>query len=400
MKYEITIAARYLWMARKRAHTAFLTLISTLGLAVGVATLLISLALLSGLQGKIKSRLIAGSPQILVEPSGGSSIPNADEVVKEIRRIAPGRVERVVSAIVWASTPSGSQGRPMQLRSFDERSEPAADTAFGRNWSVESSSPIDSIYLRRDFASSVGLFLSDEIVLVSPRTRLTPFGPVPVWRRYRIARIIPLTDNERDPEGWLAFEDAATLLGTGGAPTSIQVFTDLAAADRVMARLNQTFPSLLVRSWREMNRPLFLALRLEKIVMFATISLVIFVAALNLISSISMMIVEKRPQVGVLRTLGASERSILVIFVSVGLLIGLIGTVLGNLVGLGVAWAADRYELVSLPGDVSFVRYIPFTIEAADVIGVNLIAILLTILATWYPAVTASRLDPVSAIRE
>lgn len=387
-------------MARKRAHTAFLTLISTLGLAVGVATLLISLALLSGLQGKIKSRLIAGSPQILIEPAGGSSIENSEEVVGQISAIAPGRVERVVSGIVWASTPSGTQGRPMQLRSYDQRSEPAADGAFGRSWSMESSGESDSIYLRRDFASSIGLFLGDEVVLVSPRTRLTPFGPVPVWRRYRITRIIPLTDNERDPEGWLAFDDAASLLGTGDAPTSIQVFTDLPAADRVIAHLVKAFPSLLVRSWREMNRPLFLALRLEKIVMFATISLVIFVAALNLISSISMMIVEKRPQVGVLRTLGASERSILLIFGSVGMLIGLIGTVLGNVVGLGVAWAADRYELVPLPGEVSYVRFIPFTIEAADVIGVNLIAVLLTILATWYPAVTASRLDPVSAIRD
>src|SRR5688500_12669215 len=128
MKYELAIAGRYLCMARKRAHTAFLTIISTLGLAVGVATLLISLSLLSGLQGKIRSRLMAESPQILLEKAGGSAIENDREVIEAIRRIGPARVERVVRGIVWGSTPEGKTGRPMQLRSFDKQSEPAADS--------------------------------------------------------------------------------------------------------------------------------------------------------------------------------------------------------------------------------------------------------------------------------
>lgn len=400
MKYELTVALRYLLMARRRAHTAFLTIISTLGLAVGVATLLISLALLSGLQGKIKERLIAGSPQLLIEPSGSTSIADSEPVMETIRRINPAAtVHGIISGTAWASAPEGEQGRPVRIRSFAPGSEPPADTAFGRSWSVPAPSKGPEVYLRRDFANAVGRFLGDEMILVAPRTRLTPFGAVPMWRRYRITRIVPIGEDERGAEAHLPFDQAAWLFGTEGNPTSLEVFMEPDAVDDLREELARRFPSLLLQTWKELNRPLFLALRLEKVVMFATISLIIFVAALNLISSIAMLIVEKRPQVGILRTLGASERSVLVIFLGVGLLIGLIGTVVGNGVGLGVAWAADRFELVPLPGEVSYVSHVPFSIEPLDVIAVNLIAILLTVIATWYPARTASRLDPITAIR-
>jgi lipoprotein-releasing system permease protein len=194
--------------------------------------------------------------------------------------------------------------------------------------------------------------------------------------------------------------EASALFGTHGAPTSIEMHGDAARAEEIQRELAAKFPGVQVKTWKEINRPLFLALRLEKIVMFATISLIIFVAALNLISSLAMLIVEKRPAVGVLRTLGASERNILSIFLQVGLLIGLTGTLLGNLFGIGLSWAANRYHLVPLPRDIYFVNYLPFSLDVGDVIGVNVIAVALSVIATWYPARIASRLDPIAAIRE
>ena len=134
--------------------------------------------------------------------------------------------------------------------------------------------------------------------------------------------------------------------------------------------------------------------------MFATISLIIFVAALNLISSMSMLIVEKRPHVGILRTLGATERTILSTFLQVGLFIGLTGTLLGNILGIGVSWASNRFHLVPLPGDMYPLSYLPFSLDLSDVVVVNLIAVTLSVLTTWYPARLASRLDPIAAIRE
>ncbi len=376
---ETRIARRYLWSARKQAHTAFLSIISMLGLAVGVFVLLVSIALLSGLQGQIKERLITSSPQLLIEPAASNTITDAGTIVATARRLGVREVHTVISGIAWGANETERRGRPMRIQSSD-RTEP------------------DSIVLTRDFAASLGLNTGDAIAIVAPRMRLTPFGPVPVTRRFRIAKVV--VPAETGADAWLPPDDASSFFGTHGEPTSINMHGDASRAEEIQSALAARFPDVQVKTWKEINRPLFLALRLEKIVMFATISLIIFVAALNLISSLSMLIVEKRPAVGVLRTLGASERTILLLFLQVGMLIGLTGTILGDIFGIGLTWAANRYELIPLPRDIYFVSYLPFALDWSDIVGVNVIAVVLSIIATWYPARVASRLDPITAIRE
>ena len=377
---ETRIARRYLWSARKQAHTAFLSIISMLGLAVGVFVLLISIALLSGLQGQIKGRLQASSPQLLVEPAASNTIADAPQIIAAARRLGIREAHAIISGIGWGANETEKRGRPMRISSSEE------SIAEG------------SIVLTRDYAASLGLNSGDAVTVVAPRTRLTPFGPVPVIRRYRIAKLV--FTEQQDTDAFLPSNDASEFFGTHGEPTSIEMHGDAARAEDVRAALSSRFPNIDVKTWKEINRPLFLALRLEKVVMFATISLIIFVAALNLISSLSMLIVEKRPSVGVLRTLGASERTILSVFLQVGLLIGITGTILGNVFGLGLAWASNRYHLVPLPRDVYFMSYLPFSLGWTDIVTVNAIAIVLSVLATWYPARLASRLDPITAIRE
>lgn len=380
---ETRIARRYLWMARKQKHTAFLSLISMLGLTVGVATLLVSLALLSGLQGQIKGRLIASSPQLLIEPAASNTIEAADSLAASARRLGMTQVTPVVSGMGYGANELQHRGRPVRIRS-----------------SAGASTENGEIVVTRDFAAAVGLDAGSELTLFAPRTRLTPFGPVPVWRRYRISRLAPSSSDERSADAFLSFAEAASLLGTGGKPTSIEMYGSETRAEEIQPLLARGFPATQVKTWKEINRPLFLALRLEKIVMFVTISLIIFVAALNLISSLSMLIMEKRPQVGVLRTLGATERSVLSIFLQAGLLIGLGGTVLGNVLGIGIPWLANRYHLVPLPADIYFINYLPFQLDRSDIVAVNLVAIALSVVATWYPARIASRLDPITAIRD
>lgn len=380
---ETRIARRYLWAARKEAHTAFLSAISALGLAVGVATLLISIALLSGLQGQIKARLIASSPQILIEPAGSNTISDAEAIVGAARQLGMRDVRPLISGIAYGANEADRRGRPMRIQSWH-------DVEAGH------------IVLTRDYALSVGVNTGDTITVIAPRTRLTPFGPVPVWRKHTVGRLAPSipAGETQQADARVAPSEASALFGTGGNPTSIEMYGNAIEAGRIQSDLARRFPNVQVKTWKEINHPLFLALRLEKIVMFATISLIIFVAALNLISSLSMLIVEKRPAVGVLRTLGATEKNILSIFLQVGLLIGLIGTAVGDLFGIGLTWAADRYHWIPLPREMYFVSHLPFKLDAADIIGVNAIAILLSVIATWYPARIASRLDPIVAIRE
>jgi len=170
---ETHIARRYLWTARKRAHTAFLSSISMLGLAVGVAVLLFSLALMAGLQGQIKKRLIASSPQLLIEPAGAPTIDNAAAIETAARRLGLSDIRPLVTGIGWGANDRERRGRPMRIRSGTAR-ELHSD---------------NEIAVTRDFAAAISLDIGETITVVAPRTRLTPFGPMPVWRKYRIARL-------------------------------------------------------------------------------------------------------------------------------------------------------------------------------------------------------------------
>ena len=200
-------------------------------------------------------------------------------------------IRQIVAGIGYGANEEERRGRPLRIRSAAE-------------------SRVDGIILTRDAAAGLGLGAGSDVAVIAPRTRLTPFGPVPVIRRFRIAQLVPPQSDRESADAYLPLEDAEALFGTGGEPTSIEMYGPPDAAESIQAALAAKFPRAQVKTWKEINRPLFLALRLEKIVMFATIALVIFVAALNLISSLSMLITEKRPAVGILRTLGATEGNI------------------------------------------------------------------------------------------
>src|SRR5688500_3731135 len=211
MAIESHIARRYLWAARKQAHTAFLSFISMLGLAVGVATLLCASALLRGLQGQIKGRLIESSPQLLVEPAGRNTIDRSEEIVAAAQGMGMKDVRAFVSGIAWGGNEAQGRGRPMRVRSITPGHEPSEDR--GRRKPIFNPDE-PQIYLTRGFAASLSLDAGDAVTVIAPRMRLTPFGPVPVMRRYRITRIVTPAGEEDATEAWLSYEEASTLFAT------------------------------------------------------------------------------------------------------------------------------------------------------------------------------------------
>lgn len=389
--FELGVALRFLRMAGRQAHTAFLSIISILGIAVGVATLIISLATLSGLQNQIRDRLRDTTPHLTIEPAEGGWIDQVGELREALGQWPIVELRPTISGTAWASDVGGMHGRPATVtsRTSSEISNEEEENDGSRRLTLSPS-----------LASVLGVQTGEEVILVSPRTRLTPFGIQPLFRTYEVESVSMMPSNGESPGVVMSFEEASSFFGTEGGPTSIEVRATPELGNEIRDTLGAQFPRLRFRSWEDMNRPLFLALRLEKVVMFATISLIVLVAALNLVSSLAMIIVEKKKQVGILSTLGASRRSIGLVFLYLGLFIGLTGTILGDVIGLSFSWAADRWGLVPLPSSVYDATSLPFRIDPADVLGVNAVAIVLAVLTTLYPAWVASSLDPVNAIRE
>jgi lipoprotein-releasing system permease protein len=306
-------------------------------------------------------------------------------------------IQPFISGIGYGGNQEDGRGRPVHIRSYRPGTPPKPER---RARPVKLDPDMPRVFVTPGFASSLSLGEGNSLTIIAPRARLTPFGPVPVWKKYQIAGLVIPGESQSSVDAWLEESEAAHLFGTDGKPTTIEMYGPPERSESAQAGLLQRFPNVQFKTWKEINRPLVLALRLEKVVMFATISLIIFVAALNLISSLSMLIMEKRPSVGVLRTLGASESSIRSVFMQLGLLIGLTGTVLGNVIGIGASWLADHFQLIPLPSQLYFVGYLPFSLDAQDIVVVNLIAVGLSIIATWYPARIAARLDPITAIKE
>jgi lipoprotein-releasing system permease protein len=340
---------------------------------------------------------MAASPQVLAEPKGRHTIEDSERIVARARQLGMTDIRPFISGIGYGGNQQESRGRPVHIRSYQPGAEPKPER---RPRAVPIPADEPRVYVTPGFAASLSLEQGNAMTIIAPRTRLTPFGPVPVWKQYRIAGLVIPQESESAIDAWLVQDEASHLFGTDGNPTTIEMYGPASAAKDAQTALIASFPGVQFKTWEEINRPLVLALRLEKVVMFATISLIIFVAALNLISSLSMLIMEKRPSVGILRTLGATEGNIRSVFMQLGLLIGLAGTVLGNIFGIGLSWAADRFELIPLPSQMYFVGYLPFSLDVQDIVVVNLIAVGLSIIATWYPARIASRLDPIVAIKE
>ncbi len=393
MRFETAVALRYLAASRRRAHVALIATISIVGLAVGVAALVVSLALLSGFQDRVRRQMAERTAHLTVSPERGSLLPDAEGARRELASV-PG-VTSVVSVLEgrgWASDVEGTAMYPVRFRSA-----PAEAVAAGTAGAL---GPSD-LRLTRPLASRLHVAVDGLVRLTSSRTRLSPVGPIPVSAVLRVAGIRRSSALENAAEVEVSEETARLLTGVpAGAHALEALLDDPERAESAARALASRLPAgHRLATWRQRNAPLAFALRLEKVVIFVTVALIIVVAALNIVSNVALTVVEKKRDLGVLTSMGATPAALRRIYLTLGAVIGLVGTAAGVLIGVGIAAAADRFRLVPLPGDVYMLSHVPFAIHPGEVAACAGFALATAVAAAVLPARAASRLAPGEAIR-
>ena len=372
------------------SHIALISAISILGLAVGVAALVISLALLSGFQDRIRAQMALRSPHLVVSPERGDRLSDPERVRRALEAAAGAiGVDPVIEARGWISDASGRSISPARYRNVSEGPARLEGEGF------------PPVRLSSAIAARLGARPGSFVRLLSSRTRLSPVGPIPVAVLLRVAEVRRVSTLEKPPDAEVP-EATARLLA--GVPAGAQAYEARlahpenaeSAARAVAAGLGSGYR---VATWRQLNAPLSFALRLEKAVIFATVALVILVAALNVVSNIALLVVEKKRDLGVLVSLGAVPESMGKIYLILGALIGGIGTALGILVGVGASALLDRFHLVPLPSDVYLLSHVPFAVHPREVLLTTLFALATAVAAAILPARAAARIAPREAIR-
>ncbi len=387
MRFESAVALRYLASSRRRAHVALVAFISIAGLAVGVLALVVSLALLSGFQDRIRRQMMERTAHLRVSPARGARLAEPEKVRAALERV-PG-VQRVSPAIegrAWAFNAAvpGVVPVPVRYRS-------AADRPRAARGAVVSGAVAARLHVQA----------GDDIRLASSRTRLSPIGLLPVTAVVPVDEVRLGSALDKPGEVEVSVETARVLsdtaTGAGAYEARLERPDDAERAARaVQAALG---PSYRVETWRELNGPLAFALRLEKAVIFFTVGLIILVAALNIVSNIAMTVIEKKRDLGVFTAMGAAPASLERIYLTLGAAIGAVGTIAGIVLGAGISIALDRYGVVPLPSDVYMLSHVPFAVHPVEVAVIGAFAFATAVAAAVLPARAAARLAPGEAIR-
>ena len=401
--FELHIALRYLLARRKQAFISVISLISTLGVTVGVMALVIALALMTGLQQELRDRILGSNPHVYVWNTGGIADYHAEAA--KLRRL-PNVVGAAPEILGQGLISAGRETQPVQIKGIDPVLEQQVTDIKGAMQSgsldeLNKSSGFDGILLGKDLAAKLGVAIGDSVSLLTPQGTLSPMGMIPRSRRLRVAGIFSLGLYEFDSSYGFVSLDVARRLFDKDQVDLIQLRVD----DIYLApQIAQTIPTRLgtqyvTENWSEMNRSLFSALWLEKMAISLTIGLIVMVAALNIVASLILLVMEKNRDIAILKTMGASAGSVTAIFMMQGLIIGVVGTMAGAGAGYALSFVLDRYKVIRVPIDVYQISHVPFTVLPLDFVLVVVAAVLVCFVATIYPSRQAARLDPAQALR-
>ena len=406
MPFELFLALRYLVARRKQAFLSLISVISTVGVAVGVMALIIALALMTGLQGELRDRIVGASPHIYLWKVGEglTDIPGDMRRVKQVPRVTGASPIVLGKALITA----GEQQAFITVKGIDPATEGEVTDVRERmrsgSLTALASRPEDAlagVAIGQALAEQLRVKVGDTVTVMTPEGPLSPFGPTMGSRRLEVVGIFSLGLYEFDAAyGFVSLPTAQRLLARE-RPDFIEVrVDDMYAAPEVAAAIVDALGhTYLTQDWAQMNQSLFSALWLEKVAISITIGLIVMVAALNIVASLVLLVMEKSRDIAILKTMGAGARSITAIFMLQGLIIGAIGTTVGALAGLAVTFVLDRWKLIQVPMDVYQVAYVPFKVQVDDFILVVVAALAICFVATIYPSRQASRLDPAQALR-
>jgi lipoprotein-releasing system permease protein len=403
MKFEFLVAIRYLKAKRKQAVISLITVISIVGVAAGVAALIIALAINAGFREDLQKRLLGAQAHVNVmrkDRVGG--IADYLGITKEVEQV-PGVVFAAPAVYQKALISSQTQANGVIVKGIlpDLESPVSALSANMVDGSLRDFHD-DSVIMGKELSKSLGVSRGDRVKIVSTETTLTPFGGAPRYRSLIVSGLFESGLYELDSTWvYIPLGAAQRLFGLGDVASTIEVkVNDIYQAKvigrKIIERLGGDFD---FTEWMTMNQSIFQALQLERLVTYITIGLIVFVAALNIVATLIMMVLEKTRDIAILMSMGATTDQIRRIFILQGVIIGVIGTGFGVVVGRIACHFADKYHLISLAPDVYSIAYVPFKAAALDSAIVAAMAVLISFLATLYPSAAASRLQPVEALR-
>ena len=407
MPYELRVALRYLTARRKQAFISVISAISVLGVVVGVMALMVALGLMTGLQGEIRTKILGATAHVSVYRSGEDGLEDYAEVTAAVRTV-PGVLGAAPAVygkgLLW--TAAGSQVATVKgvVPVLERTVTDIGSQVQGGSLDALSSAGegLPPILLGSDLAGLLAADVGDVVTMTSPKGRLSPIGIVPRATKFRVAGTVHTGLFEFDSQwAYVPLSTAQRLFGEEGRASLVEVrLADIYAVRRAAeAILDKLGHGYLTSDWIQLNQSLFSALWLEKMAIAVTIALIVMVAALNIIATLILMVMEKHKDIAILVSMGASRAAVTRIFMLQGTLIGAAGTVAGALLGWGACRILDKFKLIQVPVDVYQISYVPFKLLALDASVVVLGAVLICFLATIHPARGAARLDPAEALR-
>ncbi len=405
--FELFIASRYLRAKRKQAFVSVITAISVLGIMLGVAALIVALALMTGFREDIQSRILGATAHLSIysaEP--GAGISDYLALVEKIGGLdcveaaSPVIVDKAMAVSKYSPSGEGVIIKGIDV-GLEERVSDNFRNMAGGSLKALKEDP-EGIILGKDLARSLGSSVGSNIRLITSKMTLTPFAAVPKSRPFNVAGIFDSGMYQYDSTwAYINIESAGSLFGLDGNVNLIEVRVhNPDDIDRAVEKIRGAVgPGYFFHTWKSMNQPLFSALELEKLLMFIAVGLIVLVASFNIITTLILMVMDKGRDIGILVSMGATPANIMMVFLLHGLIIGFTGTVLGGALGTSLCWFLDASKMIELSSEVYFISYVPFKVRILDLAYIVTLSMAISLAATIYPAFKASRLDPVEAIR-